>query len=219
MSKIIKFFLDLIFPVYCLGCKKEGDWVCADCFLELKINLDWPSQFGKSEFLSGVWAVSSRDQTLLHKILHNFKYNFVVDLGPILGDLAVKFLQTEKNKNPNLYFDFVVAVPLSKKRKLWRGFNQAEIIAKSISQKFNWPQNQALVYRQYHTRPQVGLNAKDRQLNVKGIFSAKDPGLLIGKKILLIDDVFTTGATMNECAKVLKKLGAKEIRGLVLTQG
>jgi len=214
-----KIFIDLLFPIECLGCRREGKWLCQDCFDKIKINFEsQPYQSENSSALNGVWTATDYSQALVAKTLQSFKYNFIVDLGEILGELLVKFLAAKMAENSNLSFDVVTAVPLSKKRSLWRGFNQAEILARQVSKNFGWPIDFGLIRRRHHNRPQVGLKAAERLANTKGIFEFNQKQLKY-KKILLIDDVITTGATMQECAKVLKAAGAEEIWGLVIAKG
>lgn len=220
MFDLKKFLLDLLFPIQCLGCNQEGEWLCRKCLPEIEIDLKSQARsVGQGRNLDGVWITADYHQALLTKILHNFKYNFVSDLGDNLGELLTKFLARKATEGKISDFDLVVAVPLAKKRRLWRGFNQAEILARKVSQKFNWPLGLNIIFRQRHTHPQVGLKAIERIINIKGIFIVKDRNLVKHKKVLLIDDVITTGATMQECAKVLKQAGAKEVWGLVIAKG
>lgn len=220
MENIKKFLLDLFFPIQCLGCDKDGVWLCQDCLRKIKINFeDKFKQIGSDQNLNGTWVVTDYNNLLLTKILHSFKYNFVSDLGLSLAELLIQFLGDKISKGEILKFDLIIAVPLAKKRKLWRGFNQAEILAQKVSQKFKWPLNSKVIIRKYHTHPQVGLKAVERLNNVKGIFSVTEQELIKNKKVLLIDDVITTGATMQECAKVLKQAGANEVWGLVVAKG
>lgn len=217
-----KLFLDLIFPVHCLGCKQEGKWLCRSCLG--KINLNFSStrcQVDQSNFLSGVWVAADYRQNLVAEILKNFKYNFVLDLGEEISSLLIKFLFFKINQGEISDFDLVIPIPLARKRLLFRGFNQSEVLAERITQNFGWPLGQNIVSRQNSSQPQVGLRKKDRLVNVRGIFKIKYPAseFLRGKKILLVDDVVTTGATLDECAKVLKEAGAKEIWALVLAKG
>lgn len=215
-----KFILDLLFPIECLGCKQEGEWLCLKCLEKIKIDFSGrpfvPDLGGE---LKAVWVAGDYKNPLLAETLQVFKYKFIPDLGQILGRLLTDFLKY-KIKNQELpAFDLVLAVPLAKKRKLWRGFNQAEILAKAVSQEFGWECGQNIIGRKYHTHPQVGLKLAQRLVNVKGIFAVNDPRKVAGKKILLIDDVVTTGATMNECAQALTDAGAKEVWGLVVAKG
>lgn len=213
-----KFLVDLFFPVECLGCNSQDEWLCEKCFNKIKINFD--DSFHKfSRDLDGVWVTTDYRQDILIEVLHNFKYNSLPDLGNKLAELLNRFLEDKIRKAEITNFDLVLAIPLAKKRKLWRGFNQSEILAEIIACKFNWNKDFNLIFRRYHTCPQVSLKAAERKINVKGIFRINNPKQLKNKKILLIDDVITTGATMNECAKILKEAGAKEVWGLVLAKG
>lgn len=220
MFDLKKFLLDLFFPVQCLGCEKDGVWLCPSCLTKIKINfVNQPYLLNQNQNLNGVLVAADYNQPLLAKILHSFKYNFVSDLGEILAELLIKFLEFKIKKGDFFSFDLVIPVPLARKRKLWRGFNQAEILSQKISQRFGWPLDLNLIFRTYHTHPQVGLKSGERAINVKGIFKVKSQLDLNNKRILLIDDVITTGATMQECAKVLKEAGAKEVWGLVIAKG
>lgn len=217
MFEVKKFILDLVFPVECLACKREGDWLCSDCQIKLPSKSLEPVK--KFDFMDGVWVVADYDNQVLSRLLHLFKYNFVLDLSQYLADLLVNFLRQKIDNQEISNFDLIIAVPLSRRRKLWRGFNQAEILAQHLSLNFGWPTSVNILYRRYNTRPQVGLKAKARLRNVQGVFGVKNLSSLKNTKVLLIDDVITTGATISECAKVLKHAGASEVWGLVLAEG
>lgn len=219
MLKLKKFLLDLFFPVECLACSKEGDWLCTHCLNELNNSFKVNSfKLQSSDYLKQVIAVTDYKNKLVADILHQFKYNNIAELGVKISKSAAVLLAPEIRKK-SLDFDLVTAVPLSKKRLLWRGFNQSEIIAENIAQKFSWPCDFNLIFRKYNNIPQVGLKGAQRKVNVKDIFKIKNNTLLTNKKVLLVDDVITTGATMQECAKILKEAGAKEVYGLVIAKG
>ena len=217
--KIKKFFLDLLFPIQCLGCGQSDGWLCQNCWERIKINQLVKIQADNewSQFLAGVLVVADYNQPLLQQILHNYKYNFIIDLNQEISQLIVKFLR-QNHQEEELDFDFIIPVPLAKKRLIWRGFNQIEILAREVASAFNWPCRPDLIKRR-HAHPQVGLNAKERIRNVQGIFTINNVEVLKNKKILLIDDVLTTGATLGECSKLLKEAGAKEVWGLVIAKG
>jgi len=220
MKKIVKFILDLLFPIECLGCGQADQWLCPSCLNKIKLNFDGrPQAQNKDCGLSGVWVAADYRDPLLAGAIKSFKYDFVSDLGGSLAEVLQRYLAIKINNQEISNFDLVVPVPLSRKRHLWRGFNQAEILASIIGAKFGWPICTALLFRQANNRPQVGLGAAARQKNVKGIFTIKNGAEFKGKKILLIDDVLTSGATLSECAKALAAAGAGEIWGLVLAQG
>ncbi|MFN3476411.1 MAG: ComF family protein, partial [Candidatus Methylomirabilales bacterium] len=107
-------------------------------------------------------------------------------------------------------YDCLVPVPLSPEREKERGFNQSLVLAEALGRRFDVPVERKALVRVRPTRPQEG-NRKAREENVRGAFAVIRPERIAGKRILLIDDVYTTGATVNECAKVLMKAGAQEV--------
>jgi ComF family protein len=114
--------------------------------------------------------------------------------------------------------DLAMPVPLHKKRLRSRGFNQALILAHGISERFSVPLLYDTLVRLRSTRPQVELSGHERVENVRGAFCLLRPSEVRDKRVLLVDDVFTTGATMNECAKVLKDAGARSVTVLTLAR-
>ena len=111
--------------------------------------------------------------------------------------------------------DLLAPVPLHPKRLRHRGFNQALLLAQAFSQA---PVAREALGRTRPTRPQVGLKPKERRDNVKGAFSVTDPSLVKGKNVLLVDDLYTTGATVKECARVLRKAGARQVEVLTVAR-
>ena len=111
--------------------------------------------------------------------------------------------------------DLLAPVPLHPKRIKNRGFNQALLLARAFPEA---PVAREAVVRTRHTAPQVGLNPKERQDNVKGAFAVTDPARVKGKSVLLIDDLFTTGATVKECARVLRRAGARRVEVLTVAR-
>ena len=135
------------------------------------------------------------------------KYRFAYD---VISEF-VEHLASFKFQNAIL-----VPIPLHKQRQNWRGFNQSSLLAKEISKKFNLTCVESALIRIENTTPQAHLGKEERLQNIRGKFAVKEPFSLINKQIVLIDDVWTTGSTMKECAKVLKKAGAKEVWGWTL---
>lgn len=229
-----KFLLDLIFPNHCLGCNLEGVILCERCQGQLPMNRKFncpfckqPSFLGNICFscrrhshLDGVWIASNYQNELLKKCIKVFKYNLVTDLAAPLADLLNGYLAYIKDLSPAaLDFDLIIPVPLHRRKILERGFNQSEILAKSVSQKYGWQLIVDVFQRQRFTRSQVKLDINERKDNIKDAFKINDKEKVKGRKILLIDDVITTGSTLNECAKVLKAAGADKVWALVLAQG
>ncbi len=258
-SRWAEFILDLIFPINCLGCGREGDWLCLTCSrsIELRRQFNCPicqknSPWGRvcescqgDSFLDGLWVPADYHQELLALLIQTYKYKFISDLGDPLSRIIKNFLDQllvfKKTNDSNLlnqgldrhqlmrllgrsgiFIDFpsnlLVPVPLHPKRLKERGFNQSEILARELSRHFSLELGPAVLERCRYTTPQVELAASERKINILGAFVCSDPSVK-NKNVILVDDVFTTGATMQECAKVLKKSGASEVWGLVIARG
>jgi len=155
------------------------------------------------------WAIFSGP---LRTAIHSLKYQRNIPLGIELADQLRIVYEKEK-----WAVDLVVPVPLSKKRKKERGFNQAKILAYPLAKKVGVPFDTECIKRIKETRSQVGLTIKERKFNVANAFST-DQIFVKSKRILLVDDVATTGATLNECAISLLQAGAKEVYALTLAR-
>lgn len=230
--------LDLLFPRLCLGCQKEGSFVCPQCleilpiqksvscfFCQKRLIKDLICQNCKRKFdsrLDGIFIASDWENNLLREIIYRFKYSFIKELGEILAEIAFKFLANHKILETLGGEKIFVPVPLFKRRLLWRGFNQAEVLAKILSDRFKIESIDVLE-RCHFTPPQVEIKEKDlRQKNVLNAFKIKPEFHFLDLKnkiVILVDDVSTTGSTLNECARVLKILKPRKIFGLVVAQG
>jgi ComF family protein len=151
----------------------------------------------------------------LMEAVHRFKYgpkNFLADsLGPLLAQFARSWL-TERNEY------LTIPVPLHVKRLRERGFNQSLLLARHVSGQLNTELDFLTLRRIRYTSPQTGLGKNERRKNVRRAFEVVTPEVVRGKTVLLVDDVFTTGNTLNECARVLKRHGCKKIFCLVLAR-
>lgn len=217
-----KFILDLLFPKFCFLCKREGSYLCRDCLATFEIS--GFHQKHKTQYLSDLYYPSNYQNHFIKKLIQNFKYEpFIKELAQPLSSLIIEHFQLMENQ-PNFKDFILVPIPLDKKRLKWRGFNQAEEIAKELSKFFKIPLFNNILIKIKGTLPQVDLSEKERRENVKNNFLVKNKNLIQNKKILLIDDVYTTGSTMEECARVLKQPtedgcpGAKEIIGIVVAR-
>ena len=114
-------------------------------------------------------------------------------------------------------YDIIIIVPISKQRKQDRGYNQSELIAKEISKIIKVPIKRKMIYKVKNTVPQSTLNKKQREENAKGAYEAPSTTKLKNRKILIIDDIYTTGNTVNECAKILVQKGIERSNIGVLT--
>ncbi len=217
-----KFFIslfDFFLPRFCPGCKQklsvEQKYVCDDCIRSISlatnslIKIEFERKFSEKKLVSGFTTpfVFEKDKELQH-IIHSVKYSNKFAIGKKLGEIIAEKC-SEEIKFWNL--DLIVPVPLHHLKKSERGYNQSFYIAEGLGKALNVPVAQNILKRTKFTQTQTALTLVERQENVDGAFKVKRKHLAAGKNILLIDDVITTGATVNECAKVLKSAGADKI--------
>jgi ComF family protein len=184
-----------------------ADYYCKDCktpFLN-RFPLDEQGRcslcrLGLTGFDS-VYTFGSYEDTL-RGLIHLFKYNQVRPLAAPLGALLARAIPREHR------FDVIVPMPLHWKKRWSRGYNQSELLAKEIARRWGLPVSK-MVRRIKATAPQAGLSNSKRRLNVRGAFVARKG--VKGLRVLLIDDVLTTGATASACARVLKRAGASHV--------
>ncbi len=148
---------------------------------------------------------------VLKKAINRLKYHKVKRLSGPLSDILLT------NKIPRT--DIVLPVPLHSRRMRERGFNQSALLSRHLADRLGMRLEINCLAKIKDTAPQVGLSSKDRILNIKGAYAVHKTEALMGSDILLVDDVFTTGATLRECSKVLKKAGARKIYALTLAHG
>lgn len=155
----------------------------------------------------------------IEKFIHAYKYKSVKDLSEMLGSLMVKAHSVNKLPLP----DMIVPVPLHSRRLRWRGFNQSALLGQYVGSYlttgFPIPIHSNILARTRHTYPQMKIkNYKKRKENILGAFAMKSKTNIAGKRILLVDDIATTGATLFECARVLKQHGARRVYGAVVAR-
>lgn len=235
---IIKNIKDCLFPVFCLQCQTEGQWWCKKCIGELenvgvfycptchlKNSNGQPCQRCQAAtILNGVAAFFDyEEKSVVGQLIRQFKYNFAYDIVDAWQEIIdIYLLKILADQKINTNFFTIIPVPLYVSRQRERGFNQAQLIAELVYEKLkvnNWNVNLEIsaLKRQKATKQQAKLNREDRLKNLKDAFVWQSP-VACGKNIILIDDVYTSGSTMQECAKVLKRAGAQKVYGLVLAR-
>lgn len=228
-----EYILDTIFPKECIECGTEGKWICEECLSGVAYSVQKNCiKCGKrsergvlcrtcSSFfvLEDILAVGCYENRALGDCIKYIKYRFIKELTGDLVHLIEEYIGKDTKTRKILYENntLMVPVPLHPHRRKWRGFNQAEEIAKSLSEKYQLPLSSQLI-RRYQQRPQVELSGRERRNNILHDFKWKGEKLG-GRNIIIVDDVVTTGSTLNECARVLKHHGAGRIIGLVAAQG
>ena len=205
-------FISLIFPRICAGCGnslwKHEEAICHFCEYHLpKTNFHKEKENPVSRLFWGkVYIENATAYYLFHKgskfqdLIHKLKYNGKQEIGFYLGlQLGTDLFESELYKN----IDFVIPVPLHPKREKKRGYNQCDSIAKGIAEGMKIKTNTKALYRNTATETQTKKSKEERWKNVENIFSVKHPEILEGKHFLLVDDVITTGSTLEACANAL----------------
>lgn len=218
LLSLFKSILNFIYPPYCIVCnsllQENNRLICESCWNNLpKVNEDFDlfneinSKFTEQVYFSkviSIWEFSPPLQNTIHHLKYqNFKI-LANRLGTVMADRLKKLLlPVEKT--------ILIPVPLHKTRMRERGYNQSSLLCSVIASETGLPYNDQILNRIRYTKSQTGLNASQRLKNVENAFKVSLPEKIENKIIILLDDVITTGATINECAKELMKAGAQEI--------
>jgi ComF family protein len=233
---IVEALLDLLFPPACISCgagniPDSQTMLCQTCREELEpisgplcTCCGIPFTANNNDHLCGLCLTShyhfNKARAILHykppltEIISSFKYH-----GRLTGLKTFRALQVQSTHLAGLARpEIIIPVPLHRKRLQERGFNQALVLARTF-----YPEERKLIdfrtlIRQRHTNPQTGLSGKVRRQNLKNAFLVTNEEKVKGKRVVLVDDVFTTGATASECARVLKRAGAAEVNVLTLAR-
>lgn len=198
--------LEFLFPRQCLQCNKFGKYICEGCFK--KVAFGGCDKYNYSVF---------RYEGIIKKAIISLKYKFATDMADELTEKIVNSLITNKqflNKKFAL-----VPIPLHKHRENWRGFNQAGLIGEKLAEEMNWKFISDLLIRTKNTIPQVGLKGLARRSNLSDVFCLNPNRVLSTMySVLLFDDVYTTGSTINEARKVLQRAGFKNVKSLTIAR-
>ncbi|MBZ4647253.1 MAG: hypothetical protein PWR27_2089 [Petroclostridium sp.] len=230
IRRVTDFILDLIFPPKCIFCNTilspgvELE-ICMECydkipFIQGKVcntcsqPIDTP--YGPEQCMDCRDAHHYFKQNIspceykgiIREAIVKFKFFGKKHYAKTLGQLMLKKIKQMTNLPT---FDIIIYTPLHEKRLSERGFNQAKLLAEIISQELGCRLGENILLKVKETLPQSKLTRQQRQENIKNVFQISDKNIVQGMKVLLVDDVYTTGMTVNECSKLLKKAGAKEI--------
>jgi ComF family protein len=237
LKKYYRAGLDICFPRSCANCGSEADspwsFLCWNCISKLFI-----IQKPVCEICGTPFAGESDDEFICpqcsakrphfdkaravmeysgiaQKLIQDFKYHNAIFLASDFGKLMKETFEVYYSDNE---IDEVIFVPLFHAKQRERSYNQSELLAKQLFLRLHKPLTKAGLYRKKATISQTRLTSAQRGANLKNVFGIKYKALVQNKRFLLVDDVFTTGSTVNECAKVLKRNGAKRVNVLTLAR-
>ena len=224
--------LDILYPRKCVFCREllrieSENWVCKDCLKEIeyitgntcprcgkpieqKIKACYECR-GFENFFTHNHALFTYEG-MIRDAIRRFKYNRSPQHSKYFAEVL-----TNKFYDEIIQHDFLIGVPMYKAKIKGRGFNQADLLAKEISLLTSVPTLHNILLRTKNTKPQNALNRADRLGNLTNAFSLASNKIIEGKAILLVDDIYTTGSTINECARVLRIAGAKEVNSITIS--
>ncbi len=203
-------FLDFLFPLECLACGAAGAHCCPSCLAGVPLS---PRSFEISGLRA--YAAYAYAQPIVRRLIHDLKYEGWTVAAEPLGALVRRWARTHSGVFGKE--TLLVPVPLSARKAHARGFNQASHIAEALGAVLKLSVEERLITRVRETKPQTGV--LDRGRNMAGAFLARVPRRLRSRTFVLVDDVWTTGSTMAECARALRAAGASDVRGFALAWG
>lgn len=207
--------LDIIFPPKCGFCGKiNKEYLCKKCELKLDyLKKDKIRKMLNEAFSYLLYGYEYKEE--IRKKILDFKFSD----KPELANTFVKLLLNNKNICGFIEnYDIMIPVPMYKKKQIMRGYNQTELIAKRIAENLHLDYAEDVLTKIKNTETQSNLDAKDRQNNVKNAYECKNMKKIYEKKVILFDDIFTTGSTAAECSKQLRIAGSKEIAVLTVAK-
>jgi ComF family protein len=236
--------VDWLFPPRCRACAswipgRDAQYFCLPCRSAIELvrhplcsicGRPFPDSAGEDHpcglcikrpphfFQARAWACYPReelDRQPLRTVVQRFKYGRKVSLGKPLGQLMARGCEEFLDGCPAR---LIVPVPLHPKRLRWRGFNQSVLLAREVSRAYFTAMDPFVLVRRRETPPQTSLTEVERRRNVRGAFAVNPDKSITNQSILLVDDVYTSGATVNECSRVLRRAGAKEVYVLTLAR-
>lgn len=232
----LAFITDLIFPSRCLGCRtitarnprrKETCVLCDRCRSKIPLHptlfcatcrarLPYGEKICHRTAAYVLGAATNYQNEIAERLIKGLKFEYIRDAARPLASLLFEYLERLSLQRG---YDVIVPVPLSSERERTRGFNQARLIAAELGKLNNLAVESNALVRTRHTKTQSELSGiRDREENVRGAFRVLYPELVARKRVLLVDDVATSGATLSEASKALKQAGAKFVIGLVVAK-
>ena len=207
--------LNFLFPNKCRICFKKGNYeICENCIKRIRHYEDINITYFNNRNLDSL-IYFFRYEGYIRKLVLEFKFFNKFYLGKVFSKIILK----NKKLCGNLkFYDIIIPVPMHKTKKLERGYNQTEILAKDLAQNLGILYDKNILIKIVNNKRQSSLSEQDRYKNIKNVFKLENPNKIKNKKIILIDDICTTSATLEECSRVLKEAKAKTVMALVIAK-
>ncbi len=234
LQSIREYFLEMLFPRTCLICGKAGDWICYDCltsieiieyqycpFCKKRVFQEGTCSQHRNKNLNGLFFAVSYQDKIIQRLIKQYKYPpFLKELSFYFAFLIIAHFLASENKIilKDKASSLIIPIPLNIRKIKWRGFNQSQAIAQLLSEYLKISYSFNSLIKTKKTLSQTGLDREERAKNIANSFLIKNHQLIKDKTVFLVDDVVTTGATMEEAARVLKEVGAKEVWGIALAR-
>lgn len=216
--KLIDTVLDFIFPPICGICNRLGEgYICENCYKKIEkylYNNTENIQFLKSNVGKDIFYLLQYKEIIREKMIQ-YKFNDKSYLHKMFCEIF------EKNKNACEFlksYDIIIPVPMNKKKKRIRGYNQTELLVKELAKYFNMPIDTKNLIKEKNTPMQSSLGKNERIKNVQNVYKVLHPEKIKGKSVLILDDIYTTGATVNECKKMLQFTGARKVGIIIIAK-
>lgn len=213
---MFEFILNFFYPPICGICGKiNKNWICPKCNLIINKLLKSNIVLYKDKYFDKLIYLFDYDG-IIRKMILDYKFN---DKSYLYKTLSKILIQNKKICEIIKKYDIIIPVPMHKVKKKKRGYNQVELIANELKiNKVNENVNTKILIKNLITKAQSTLNKIERQTNAIGAYNVINNNNIIGKNVLLLDDIYTTGSTVNECSKMLKRNGAKSISVLTIAK-
>ncbi|MDP4094776.1 MAG: ComF family protein [Bacillota bacterium] len=220
---MIKYLLKFLFPPKCIFCKKllptnTEIEVCTECYDKITFysgELLYTGDYIKIAWIDKVICLCEYSGIIKDAVI---RYKFFNKPG-YYRTFAKLLSKKVKKMTNSLFFDIIISVPLHSDREKERGYNQSYLISRLVGKEIGIPEASGILERTRNTPKQSLLGKEQRGLNIKGAFKVNNADKVKGKKILIIDDILTTGSTLSECGRVLTEAGAKSVTAAVIASG
>lgn len=217
---VTEYFLRLLFPARCICCDmilpvNVRMEVCGDCLKSLKILKECEHRSAPESNISKIYSAFEYEGSI-RKAIHRLKFGDSPHNAAVLVDLSYPIIYRNSSWESYVNYDIIIPAPLHPKRKRQRGYNQSELLASRLAFHMKIPMLKDVLVKKVNTLPQSQLSRGERLKNLVGVFYVKNPGLISGRRILLVDDIMTTGSTLEQSAKALINAGAEQIDAYVV---